>query len=730
MKLGTKLLIMSMVIGVVPAAAVGLTSRYVANESLRAGAINQLVSVRDIKRAQIADFLQLIRNQVTTLSQDRTTVEAMAAFDGAFLALGDGDYDLSRSKVQKLYIEDNSNPVGKKDRLDAAADSSGYTKTHRVYHPIFRDYVDKFGYDDILLVNPSGNVVYSEAKGTELGTNLMTGPYAKEDIADAYRRVRKSDKAGAIGLADFKVYGPSHGAPAAFIASPVLDNGLNIGVLIFRMPLEKIDAIMTSRAGMGQSGETYLVGPDKLMRSDSSVDRLHHSVAASFEHPDEGRVDTPSSRAALAGQTGLGEIHTYNGSYVLSAYAPVQVGGLKWALISEISENEAFGAMNRLDRLMGVLGLVLVIGLALLTPLLSRTVANSVIQPIRKVIEGITSVSDQVNSAAGQISTSSQTLSESASDQAASLEQTSSSLEEMSSITRRNAENSREADSLSTDARSYAELGTGTMQRMGEAIKEIKSASDQTARIIKTIDEIAFQTNLLALNAAVEAARAGDAGKGFAVVAEEVRNLAQRSAAAARDTSALIESAQQKADQGVQVTSEVEQVLSDIHRTIEKLHGLAREVASASSEQAQGIDQVNATVAHMDRATQSNAASAEETAAASQELSSQADQLKAMMDDLARMVGIRTNGRASGAGGTTARRRGGDRIEAVRKAGQIAHAPEQRRPAPTASTKPPGRREAAGAKTASLRERIEDDREDRPEVPGQLDDSDFRDIDA
>ena len=187
------------------------------------------------------------------------------------------------------------------------------------------------------------------------------------------------------------------------------------------------------------------------------------------------------------------------------------------------------------------------------------------------------------------------------------------------------------------------------MKRMAVAIDQIKSSSDQTAKILKTIDEIAFQTNLLALNAAVEAARAGDAGKGFAVVAEEVRNLAMRSAEAAKNTATLIEESQKNADNGVTVSAEVAEILSQIVIGSQKVTQLSAEVSAGSNEQAQGIEQVNVAVAQMDKVTQSNAANAEESASASEELSAQARELNDMVNTLVQIVG------GSGSHGLTAK---------------------------------------------------------------------------
>ncbi len=263
---------------------------------------------------------------------------------------------------------------------------------------------------------------------------------------------------------------------------------------------------------------------------------------------------------------------------------------------------------------------------------------KTIIRPLEASITVIDAASAQEESSAREIATASQRLAEGASEQAASLEETSASLEEISSMTKRNAEHAGNAEGIAAQTRSAADTGTADMEEMVRAMGEIKAASDNISKIIKTIDEIAFQTNILALNAAVEAARAGEAGAGFAVVADEVRSLAQRSALAARETADRITDSIQKSEHGVQVSNKVSSSLADIADKARRMNELVREIAAGSNEQSQGIAQVNTAVSQLDAVTQSNAAAAEESASASEELSAQSVELKAAVEQLVKIV--------------------------------------------------------------------------------------------
>lgn len=282
-------------------------------------------------------------------------------------------------------------------------------------------------------------------------------------------------------------------------------------------------------------------------------------------------------------------------------------------------------------RLVGIILVVLTLGGILLNLSISLGVARTLRTLTRNLIES----ADQVTTASVLTSSSSQQLAEGAGESASSLEETSSSLEEMASMTRQNAENAVRATRMVEDTRKMVLQGNEAVEETVRSMKETNDSAEKISKIIKTIEEIAFQTNLLALNAAVEAARAGEHGKGFAVVAEEVRNLAHRSATAAKDTAALIEENAKRVSQGVKVSEEAGKTLSEIVERAKQVSDLVGEIASASQEQSKGIEEINGAVAQMDKVTQRNTSNAEELASSSEELSSQAQALRDMVVQLA-----------------------------------------------------------------------------------------------
>jgi len=291
-------------------------------------------------------------------------------------------------------------------------------------------------------------------------------------------------------------------------------------------------------------------------------------------------------------------------------------------------------AVVRGELLAGVSGLVCFTVVGVLCFFVTRSLSRTLTQ----TIDATSQAAQEVAAAAGQVSTSSQSLSQGATEQAASLEESSASMEEMAAMTRKNSENSVSAAGMMNEMARQVEDSNSSLQEMVKSMGAIKSSSEKVAKILKTIDEIAFQTNILALNAAVEAARAGEAGMGFAVVADEVRNLAQRSAQAAKDTATLIEESIANSNDGNAKLEQVASAITGITEKTVRVKTLVDEVSEAAGQQTQGIDQVTQAISQMEKVTQTTAATAEESAAAAEEMNAQAETMQGLVGTLRAVV--------------------------------------------------------------------------------------------
>ena len=336
-----------------------------------------------------------------------------------------------------------------------------------------------------------------------------------------------------------------------------------------------------------------------------------------------------------------------------------------WLIGAGAYQEDFLEAQRQVDQTIKKILIILGIcsaGIILLALLASFLLAKGISKPIQEIAKGLNEGLGQVACAADQVSSSSQTLAMGASQQASSVETTSASLVEMSSMTKQNAKNAGLADGLMKEVEEVVNDANQAMGGLTRSMEEITSASDETFKIVKTIDEIAFQTNLLALNAAVEAARAGEAGAGFAVVADEVRNLASRAADAAKNTALLIEGTVKKIEQGSSLVSLTNDSFGKVAGRASKVAQLVAEIAEASNEQADGIEQINHAITEMDKVTQQNTGSAEESASASEELKSQSYQMQNLVGKLLSMVtGEKSRQKAQGAAHTTAAPRGQSR---------------------------------------------------------------------
>jgi methyl-accepting chemotaxis protein len=506
----------------------------------------------------------------------------------------------------------------------------------------YKRYVELYGYYDLFLFTPQGDAFYTVAQEADYRTNFMDGEYADSNLGELFRRVMETKT---FGMADFAPYAPSDGEPAAFIAQPIVHGGKVELVIALQVSLSSINAIMQEREGMGETGETYLVGPDKRMRSDSFLDPEGHSVLASFAGTvAQNGVDTKAVALALSGKEGGEVIKDYNGNDVLSAYAPVQVSGATWAVIAEIDYAEVLAPIRALAWSVVYTGLIIAAVLVVVALLLATGIARQVARGnlgatldvdqkdevgqlaaalrdmagrLREIVGDVQSATDNVAAGSEELSASSESLSQGTTEQAASVEQVSSSMEQMAANIRQNAENARATEGMAAGAAQKAQDGGGAVEQTVQAMRDI-------AEKITIVEDIARQTNLLALNAAIEAARAGEHGKGFAVVASEVRKLAEHSGQAAAEISEVSE-------RSVSVAEQAGELLKELVPEIRKTADLVQEIAAASEEQNAGAGQINQAIQQLDQVIQQNASASEELASTSEELAGQSEQLRRTM---------------------------------------------------------------------------------------------------
>ncbi|MEW5948644.1 MAG: methyl-accepting chemotaxis protein [Thermodesulfobacteriota bacterium] len=605
-KLGTKLTVAFLIVGVIPFLVASMISLWKASSALKEQAFSQLRVAREIKKAQLEKMF----------SEHSEEVKQIAGLDN----------------VRDFFVEFEN--IG----LTQGFDAEDYKGALSDYDPILKVYAR--GFEDLFLISKKGDVVYSVKRNADFASNLVTGKHKDTGLARAFKKALE----GRVAFDDFSLY-PLHGNElVSFLAAPLRDEGGTIiGVMATLHTIDDINGIMGVRSGLGKTGETYLVGQDKLMRSDSFHDPRHRSAKASLTNPGQGKVDTPASGEALSGKVGSGVITGYMGTPVLSSYSPLKVGDTTWAVIAEINKSEAFATISGIKWFITILAVVCIaaiIGVALL-------ITRSITKPINAIIDDLNAGADKVAFASEKLSSSSQSLSEGTSEQSAGFEETSSSVEEMASMIKQNAENAGQANLLMIETSEVVEQANSSMAELTGSMGEISQASGETAKVVKTIDEIAFQTNLLALNAAVEAARAGEAGAGFAVVADEVRNLAMRAAEAAKNTAGLIEDTVKKIQDGSEVVAKTNEAFAKVAEGARKVRELVGEISSASDEQSQGVEQINKAVAEMDTITQQNAVNAEEFASTSDELSIQAERMQRVVDTLTAII-TGSNQRTSG----------------------------------------------------------------------------------
>ena len=885
LSLRVKLISSMLIIGLIPFILISVITLINTEKSLKHAVEIELGVVRDLKADGLNQYINTITSQIKLVAANNATLDAFERFNDAFQYYPvenpvqnsesvksywvdqfatkyqaenqqpfktDSYFNALSPKAIQLqadFISNNPQPLGNKNALVDLNNQTTYSNVHSKYHPWFDQYLNEFGYYDIFLVNLKGEVIYSVFKELDFATSLNSGPWAKSGLAEAFNK-GKNLQAGETYFTDLALYAPSYDAPAGFASSPIYKDGSVEGVLVFQMPLERITKIMSQRSGLGETGESYLIGSDKLMRSDSYLDPDGHSVVNSFRYPEKGMVETLAADLALSGKAGVQEIIDYNGNPVLSSYKPIQFGEHQWAIIVEIDVAEAFASVYELELLVLLIGALGIAFISIMGYLIASSIAKPILalsnqmemvgrnfdfsktlvpasqdevgkateafngllsntkralsevdvvldkmaagdlhhrikadlkgdlatlknstnrsvdsvekvlneirttvsalkagnfghsveivgegvyrdilsvmeesfsamklvvtdinlvmhsmnqgdfsgsvtaeangdfdtlkqsingslanmadaiqkisevvaaqaagdltkelpsghfkgqlhdlknainyssSKVKEVVDVAIDSSNVVTEAAMEVSQGAHDLSSRVQEQAAALEQTSATMEEMSSQVDSNSQNAISAATKAATMKQQAHEGMSVMERTIEAMGSIEESSQKISEIVTLIDSIAFQTNLLALNAAVEAARAGEHGRGFAVVAGEVRNLAQKSADAAKDIKGLVTETVDRVSQGSSLARNSGDTLKEMNLSVEEVGEMLDQISRASKEQSEGLYQVNQAISQIDNVTQQNAALVEETTAASESLKDQASVLREEM---------------------------------------------------------------------------------------------------
>lgn len=562
------------------ALALGIASYNGAASNLKAEIDSKLSAVFESEKVALSEYLDTIRQDLDIVAEDPTTAQAIKDFAEGWSMLGSNQTET----LQRLYITDNPHPTGEKDSLDYARDGSYYSRMHRKYHPYFHKLQQERDYYDVFLFDLDGNLVYTVFKELDYATNLESGKWRDTDLGVVFRGARDAESADAYIFEDFEPYEPSFGAPASFIAKQVRDaSGALAGVLVYQMPIDKINGVMQRRAGLGETGEAYVVGTDYLMRSDSRFSE--ESTILKRE------VRSDAVTAALAGKSGIQEIEDYRGIAVESVYGPLDFMGTRWAVIVEMDSEEVEAPIVGMRNQM----LLMVLGLAAIATVLGFLIARGISRPIAQITASMKVLAggdndvevpfhdrgDEIGDIAGAVQVFKDNAIEGERLRAEKVEQDRKAEEaerqaekEKAERERLEAERLREEEQRAEDAKKQAEEEDAERERV-EAEREKEAAEKRRADMLKMADDLEANVGSIVDSVAASATQMQGSATSMASAAQEASAQATTVASASEQTSANVGTVAASAE-------ELSGSITEISRQV----ALSSEIASEASDKA------------------------------------------------------------------------------------------------------------------------------------------------
>ena len=651
LSLSWKLPLVFVFFSAISAISVGVLATNRMNATMENAAIENLTASQQVITQAIETRMESYHGALHLLADDVSVASALRGFSRA-LSGGEG-LDVNLPVIRDLYTTNNPNMLlNDRSKLHNAEDGSHYSALHSNVHRWYSLVSHELDIDDILLIDTDGNIVYTFAKRDDFALNISDPKIADTEIARMTADILAMDLTSAhstgngtftdetpLLMTDFGIYNLANGAVNAFMGTAITDDfGRTLGALVIAIPETPIQKAMRQKNGLSVDAQIVLVNQDGnaviLTGLLPSGLRPGHHLRLSRS--------SPNIANAINGETGQMVFDTEEGVSLMSSYGPVEIGETTYGLVITVNHDMILADASSLTKTIAALVVGIITVVSIISGLMGREIVKPIVWVSRRMnrmaddrdltkrmlvvqrddemgvaargfdrlvsfiadsMKKFRSSMDELTVSARELETSAQSLANNADIQSSAVEELSSSVEQTASQVKTNAESAKAAEQLVDRTSTVVDAGTRKVTEMVEAMDAINASSQDIAKIIKVIDEIAFQTNLLALNAAVEAARAGQHGRGFAVVAQEVRNLAGRSAKAARETSDLIEGSAERVREGVAISEETRASFDEIAGNIAHVSDLVTTISAASAEQSRGVDLINDAILDIARIT-------------------------------------------------------------------------------------------------------------------------------